>query len=323
MRRNSRESTRTQRVALLTFRPLVPDRDAAVAIAGLLCRHCLDAIRFGNLQSVRHMHISRWEGPRLRCSFNLCPTLLYRCAEDLSVLSFGPVFTESVCERRITVENKGRRQQVTSLQNTEKHIHSRNARQSKRKPLRGGVNCECILSGVCTLSPSDQLKSTFTKTVCTFQLEVVSWLTDVEGDAIGCHVHRNLVRCGLRQGDEFGEIQVFAPFRNASLGTKSGAVKSCRRMWLLQALMWINETVKEKQMIAAAKVKAQQKKDAQAAGAGGGRGEGREKTSSIFGTVEPVFTISPPVWHHRRPFAFDRQRARAPSVSTFLLPYSP
>ncbi|CAM9686374.1 unnamed protein product, partial [Laminaria digitata] len=33
------------------------------------------------------------------------------CAEDISVVDYGPVFTNSTCIRRITLENKGRRQQ--------------------------------------------------------------------------------------------------------------------------------------------------------------------------------------------------------------------
>lgn len=36
----------------------------------------------------------------------------FRCTEDISVVDFGPVFTNSTCVRRITLENKGRRQQV-------------------------------------------------------------------------------------------------------------------------------------------------------------------------------------------------------------------
>ena len=66
-----------------------------------------------------------------------------------------------------------------------------------------------------------------------------------------------------------------------------------------QALKWVNQTVKDKQMIAAAKLKAQQKKEAQANGSGGGGGgggaAGGRATSKHPEPIEPIFTVAPQV----------------------------
>lgn len=61
-----------------------------------------------------------------------------------------------------------------------------------------------------------------------------------------------------------------------------------------QALKWVNQTVKDKQMIAAAKLKAQQKKDAQQANSGGGGGAGRSSSKNLE-PIEPAFTVAPQV----------------------------
>lgn len=55
--------------------------------------------------------------------------------------------------------------------------------------------------------------------------------------------------------------------------------------------------MKEKQMMAAAKLKAQQKKDAQAGGGGGGGGSGPGDRggSRRSEPIVPVFTVTPPV----------------------------
>lgn len=68
---------------------------------------------------------------------------------------------------------------------------------------------------------------------------------------------------------------------------------------LSQVLKWVNQTVKDKQMVAAAKLKARQKKDAQAAAAGGGGGGGTggpgRGGSKLPEPIIPVFTVNPPV----------------------------
>lgn len=61
-----------------------------------------------------------------------------------------------------------------------------------------------------------------------------------------------------------------------------------------QALKWVNNTLKEKQMIAAAKLKQQQKKDAQQANSGGGGGRGgRGGGPKRPETLQAAFTVSP------------------------------
>lgn len=78
-----------------------------------------------------------------------------------------------------------------------------------------------------------------------------------------------------------------------------------------QALKWVNQTVKDKQMIAAAKLKAQQKKDAQAnsgggGGGGGGGGAGGRGASKHPEPIEPVFTVAPQVMKGRAPAPLSR-----------------
>lgn len=64
-----------------------------------------------------------------------------------------------------------------------------------------------------------------------------------------------------------------------------------------QALKWVNQTIKDKQAIAAMKLKAQQKKDAQQAnsGGGGGGGAGRGGGPKQPEPIEAVFTVTPQV----------------------------
>lgn len=62
-----------------------------------------------------------------------------------------------------------------------------------------------------------------------------------------------------------------------------------------QVLKWVNQTIKERQLIAAAKLKGQQKKDAQAEGGGGRAGGGSRGGSRQPEPIMAVFTVTPPV----------------------------
>lgn len=70
-----------------------------------------------------------------------------------------------------------------------------------------------------------------------------------------------------------------------------------RNIWYslgVQALKWVNQSMKEKQMIAAAKLKAQHKKDAQQAASRGG-GTGGRGISKQPEPIEAIFTVNPQV----------------------------
>jgi hydrocephalus-inducing protein len=70
------------------------------------------------------LHVVVTEGESVQVKFSargMGSTM--HCGEDLSSLDFGPVFTCSPCERRVTVENKGRRPQ--SLKWINETLHAR------------------------------------------------------------------------------------------------------------------------------------------------------------------------------------------------------